>query len=101
MTLKQGDTFAFFLDLKTPEGLPIVVPVESMKCQARDEAYSLLEELIVSETDEPGTYLFQTISTMDWPIGRVRYDVKININGRVITTETTTLEVIKEVTRYG
>ena len=99
MEIKRGDTFAFLVVMNDQTNQPIIISPTNLKCQIRDVANKLVCLMDISETEIPGQYLFEAESTDEWPIGKVMYDIRYIIEGKKYRTQTSTIDVIKEITK--
>ncbi len=99
-TVKQGDTFAFYLDLNDDE-TPVTGAVAKLKSQVRSKANgNLIAELtITEEVSTPGRYLFAFADTQSWPIGIQEVDVQYEDGDITSSSETLDIKVVKDVTR--
>lgn len=90
-TFKRGDYFSFTMEL-IDEALetPLTGAAASLACQFRKSAdASLIESLVISETATPGTYLFETTDTTDYPLGVILCDVEYTDGDSHVTTSPT------------
>jgi len=97
--IKRGDPFAFFMDFKDADD-NLILDISAVKCQIRTTAYQLVCDTIVTGPDAEGKYLIQAPETDTWPIGQLIYDVRFKVGGVPKSSTTTTIDVVKEVTRY-
>ena len=95
MEIKRGDTFAFYANFKDLEGDPIAY--DNIACQIRKPNGVLIDELTIAPTATVGRYLFTAGVTDEWPITTPESDIHVIVNGVVISSETFTIEVIKDV----
>jgi hypothetical protein len=100
MNFKRGDTFSYFIELTDADNLPLVLPVEDIKCQIRTKSGSLIDSLIIETTATNGKYLVSASNTTHYPVGNQEMDLKINENGVFTSTETVEVVVEKDVTRW-
>lgn len=103
LSVKRGDTFFFNLEIKLADNVtPLVVSVDKLKCQIRKINTELVDTLEVSTTATEGTYLFTASDdkTLDYPIGELELDVKLNDGGIVVSTPTIKVLVDKDVTKW-
>lgn len=98
ITIKRGDTFAFYADLKDETGAALVTSVSNLKCQIRDPYGTLFDTMAITTTETSGRYLFTAGPTTAWPIGTLQFDIKINVGGKISTSPTQDIQVAKEVT---
>lgn len=101
--IKRGDTFAFYADITSEDGTPLITDVDNLKSQVRDTDYNLISELTVAQTDIEGRYLFTADTTADWSSapgsGRtLLMDIEINIGGQISSSRTVKINVVKDVT---
>ena len=99
-TVKQGDTFAFYLDLNDDE-TPVTGAAAKLKSQVRAKSNgNLIAELtITEEVSTPGRYLFKSTDTQTWPIGIQEVDIQYEDGDIVTSSETLDIKVVKDVTR--
>ena len=103
LNLKRGDTFFFYMDMKLADGVtPLILPVENFKCQIRRVNDELVDTLLVETTDTDGRYLFTALAedTLNYPLQDLQMDVKIDDGGIVTSTQTITVAVDKDVTKW-
>lgn len=103
LTIKRGDTFAFYANITDETGAPLVTDAINLKSQVRDTNYNLISELTVAQTDIAGRYLFTADTTADWPaapgIGKtLLMDIEINNGGKISSSRTVEIRVVKDVT---
>lgn len=104
-TLKQGDTLAFYLDLKVG-GVAVTGAESKLRCQVRSPNYeTVYTELVVTESiEKPGRYIFKTAEkgeSQDWPVGDCILDVEYTDGEVVSSSKTMKLKIEKDVTRDG
>ena len=102
-SVKRGDSFSFTVDLvNTNDGSPLSGIASNLKCQGR---YTMdgpvLIEFAISETEVPGTYLFDAGSTEDWVPGRIIvFDIQYTSEeGDIVSSENIGFLVEGDVTR--
>jgi len=102
ISIKKGDTFAFYANITDELGAPLITDVANLKSQIRNKHYVLIAELIITATATNGQYLFTAPNTNNWlkSGNSVDFimDIEINIGGIVSSSETIDIEVIKDVT---
>ena len=99
-TIKQGDTFAFIAAITdNVTGDPLTGVADKLKAEVRTSAGVLMATLAVSETETPGNYLFKTNETGAWPAPNVLTDIQYKDGDSVISSETITIPVEKDVTK--
>jgi len=103
ITIKRGDTFAFYANITDDLGQPLITNVANLKSQIRDRNYVLVETLTIATTEIEGQYLFTAPNTDDWLV--IGYDsrdlimdIEINIEGVITSSETIGIRVTKDVT---
>ena len=93
-TFKQGDYFEFYADMPDYKGL-----LEDVKCQVRKSTGELIADMkVVKSADVEGRYLFSA-GNVDWDTGTYVSDIQTSENGRLASSETFTIKVIKDVTK--
>ena len=96
---KRGAKFEIEVELIDVDESPIVVPVDDMKAQIRDNQSNLVCELDIEEGDEDGVYILTTDDdTSDWPIQNLKTDIQMYMNSDPYYSETITIQVIKQET---
>lgn len=103
LTIKRGDTFAFYANITDEFGEPLLVSVDKLKSQVRDTNYKLIAELVIATTEVGGRYLFTAAETNTWPSepgsGKVLLmDIEINNGGQINSSRTIEINVVKDVT---
>lgn len=99
LTIKRGDTFAFFANITNEAGAALVTDITNLKSQVRDIKDVLITELVIAPTETPGRYLFTSTDTSDWPITKLLMDIQINEGGQISSSQTVEISVTKDVTR--
>lgn len=97
MKIKRGDTLAFYVNFKDASGEPIAY--ENIKCQIRRLDGTLLSELVITETETTGRYLFYAGATDDFGLGSYESDIQVVVDDKVISSETFIIDVDKDITR--
>jgi len=54
ISIKKGDTFAFYANITDELGAPLITDVANLKSQIRDKKYVLVEQLAISTTGIEG-----------------------------------------------
>lgn len=98
-TIKPGETFAIPAQIETDDGTPITGAADKFKCQIRNTLNKLIADVEISETDEPGQYIFKVANTENWPVGTLLTDILYNDGGKIQISETLKIIVVKEVTK--
>ena len=95
---KRGDTFELFCTY-TLDGIPSPIP-PVVKSQLRDRAGSLVADLDALITDSAnGEYILSTPDSSMFPVDTLRQDIRyIDSLGNIMTTETFSVEVSRNVT---
>ena len=97
--IKRGDTFAFTAAFEE-NSAPVTGIAEKLMSQVRDPFDKKIADLQIAETSTPGTYLLKTDEpTADWPEGQIYCDIQYSENDVVTSSETFSINVIKDVTR--
>lgn len=101
ISVKRGDTLAFIARRKNADGTPRTGEAAKLRSQVRTPKGLLLAELVVTEVDPPGDYLFQVgaLITKDWPVGTHDCDIQFKDGDTVISSTTFNIVVVKDVTR--
>ena len=97
---KRGDTFAFIATIRDQIGDPITGVSANLRSQVRDKMGFKYADLSVSETETPGSYLFQVQDTTSWPADTSIYtDIEYTDGqGTITSSETIEIPVVKDVT---
>lgn len=104
ITVKRGSTFK--LDA-TVLGDGVVIPggigAWTITSQLRTTGGTLVDTFVVTIVDAAAcTYTIEESAagvTADWPIEHLEMDIRYAINGDIVHTETTTVNVVKSITR--
>lgn len=99
--VKRGDTLSFtaeMVDDSTDE--PLTGIAEYLKCQGKYELNSdVILEMTISETSEPGTYLFEAPSTSDLiPGNQILFDIQYSKDTITASSVTFYITVVGDVT---
>jgi hypothetical protein len=101
-SFKRGDTFSFIAAIASTSGTPLTGAANNLLCQVRNKGDKLYSTLTITEITPPGSYLFLTNDTLDWPCGTDLYlDIQYTANGIVTSSETIIIPVEKDVTHNG
>lgn len=98
--VKRGDTFTFIAiinDRVTQE--PLTGITDKLKAEIRTSVGSKISDLIITETETPGTYVFKCADTKTWPITTIYTDIQFTDEGIVTSSETIEIPVEKDVTQ--
>lgn len=96
---KRGSTLFFELSLVDDAGDPVVIDVADMRAEVRDGS-ELLCVLTIAITAVPGTYLLSTDEdTSDWDYGVVMTDIRAEVGGNIVYSDTVAFSVVAQVTR--
>jgi len=103
ISIKRGDTFAFYANIKDESGQTLVTDIANIKSEIRDTSYQLITELTITTTETPGRYLFTAPNTDDWPTNtwgknELLMDIQLSIEGQINSSDTVKIAVIKDVT---
>ena len=103
ITIKRGDTFAFYANMTDELGQPLITDIANLRSQIRDKKHVLIEELTIAATGAAGQYLFTATDTNIWlPQGyssrSLIMDIEMSTGGIISSSETINIEVIKDVT---
>ena len=98
IAVKRGDSFGFSNTVSDTNG-PITGIANRLKCQLRDSPRGkLIEEMAITESGTPGTYIFRAGDTTTWPT-IVYFDIQYtNADGIIKSTETYCLSIGEDVT---
>ena len=77
LTLKRGASFGGTLAFSAANVLA-AWPGLSLRAQVRDSAGNLVEELAVTKFATPGAARLQSAGTDNWPLGRLRCDIRLS-----------------------
>ena len=99
MRFKRGDTFSFTAEISDGES-PVTGAAEKLRSQVRKKFdRKFVAELVVSETETPGTYQFlHDGSTQGWVATEHVIDIEYTDAGIVTSSDTFDLSVIEDVT---
>ena len=96
---KQGSTFLFQLQLDNADGTPIDLSSMVIKSQIKNDTGSFERDFVISTVDNFNVDI-KMQDTLDWPLGKLSFDVKcVQQNGVILFTETITVEVSRTITR--
>ena len=103
ISIKKGDTFAFYANITDELEAPLITDVANLKSQIRDKKYVLVEQLAISTTGTEGQYLFTATDTNLWllpgyDVRGLLMDIEMNVGGIVSSSETIEIVVSKDVT---
>lgn len=100
VTLKRGDSFSFTAKFTDASGVVMTGIADSLRCQIRDKVDTLIDELIITETDTPGKYLFKSLGTTQYPIRTLYFDIQYNdlITGIITSTPMYEISVRRDIT---
>ena len=101
-TIKRGDTFAFTVQIETEDGEPYSGIADKLRCHGR-YAWNrdLVTELIITESEELGTYYFTAEETETWkPNETIKFDIEYNDGINVASSDTFEITVEADIT-YG
>ncbi len=73
--IKQGETFAYDIELRDEDDDPIV-PDEIPTAQVRNKKNDLIADLEISHTGQ-GDYTISAESTTSWAVGNLWLDIRI------------------------
>lgn len=102
--LKRGDTFKLDAEVQGDgAAIPGGIGAWTIASQLRTAGGTLVDTFTTAITDAvAGTYTITESAsgvTEDWPVGRHEMDIEYIVGGQVISTETVTVSVEKDVTR--
>lgn len=93
--IKKGENFKFTTTFKDSENNTIVV--DEVTAQLRDQFNNLIANFEVLENEDT-SYSLSLNDTTDFPIGNLKFDIRIKVNNDYIYTKTFSLVVIKNET---
>jgi len=101
VTIKRGDTLSFIIRRTNELDQPQTGVANKLKSQIRDKEENLIASFIITETDEPGDYLFLVPAekTRLFQIGTYFFDVEFTDNDIVSSSETALIRVVKDYTQ--
>lgn len=105
LTIKRGDTFAFYITLTDEAKEPLNVSSDDFRSQVRDVEDNLVAELKVEDTKIEGRYKLYAEETSSWavttkdPNSVLLMDIELTIDGFIRSSDTIRIRVIKDVTR--
>lgn len=101
ITVKKGDTLAFIVKRMDKDGNPLAGDAAKLRSQLRSSKDVLIAEMVITETETPGSYLFQVsatkTATMD--VGNYVFDIQYKDGDLVKSSETFQVRIEKDVTR--
>ena len=77
LTLKRGASFGGTLTFSGPTLLAVWADL-SARAQVRDAAGNLVEELAITKTGNAGQARIVSAGTGNWPLGRLRCDIRLS-----------------------
>jgi len=101
---KRGESFTFDLQITDESDEPMVLTGYELSSQLRDQYNQLITDLELTEIDSTTValeFLEEDVygDTNDWPLGPCFMDIDINDNGRVVSTDTILVSIVKDYTR--
>ncbi|HQU16613.1 MAG TPA: hypothetical protein PLO69_11000 [Gammaproteobacteria bacterium] len=96
--IKAGDSFLLQGLLTDDFGTPIPLASVGITGQVRDVTGNLVETLVVTVTAAPGIFTVTVPDTSLWPVGTLRGDFRIAINGLTERSDTFGITVGRSVT---
>ena len=101
ITIKKGDTLAFIVRRRDKDNNPLTGDANKLYSQLRNNKDILVADMVITETDVPGDYLFQISSeiTKGFDVGQYVFDIEYRDGNLVKSSETFQVNVIKDVTR--
>lgn len=97
---KRGDTFDYEAALtEGKNGPPIDITGWEIRSEIRSGSQQLIAELSVEIFDAVnGKYALTSGSTTGWPVGNAFMDVEYAENGKIKSTETISVQIIRDET---
>lgn len=102
LRIKRGDTFLLAFAAKTDEGTVQDLTGYAVTSQVRSAQGALVADLDVAIVDAVAGSLTlgaTAAATAAWPLGKLVADLRLEVGGDVLHTETLELVVIEAVTR--
>lgn len=100
-TFKKGDSFAFYNIIKDEADTPIVGKASNLKCQIRDSQYKLIDNLVIEEDlTTPGKYIFKSLDTSKWNNTLLYLDIEYREGDIIVSTDTVSLFIEEDITKY-
>ena len=98
---KRGDNFFVSCVYKDGDGTRVSLDGITITSQVRTPSGVLVSDCVATVTDEDqGEYSLEVADTSLWPLGRLEWDIQYSLDGgRVISSETVCVNVLKDVTR--
>lgn len=99
--VKKGDTLSFIVIRKDDAGNPLIGDESKLKAQIRDSEDTLYGAFVITELSTLGEYLFTVDATItkDFILGKLYFDIEYKDNDIVYSTDTVTINVLRDVTR--
>lgn len=102
ITVKRGDTLSIIVRRKNLDGTPRTGEAGNLRSQIRTSKDDLIASFTISEVeDTPGDYLFVVPANVTEliPINKYYMDIEYRDGDFVQSSETFSLEVVKDVTK--
>lgn len=98
---KKGDTFEVTCTYENDAGAPVSLDGITITSQLRTPAGALVADCTATVTSVPnGTFTLLVADTSSWPVAKLEFDVQYALTGgRIISSETVNVHVVKDVTR--
>ena len=94
--VKQGDTLSLGLQFSDDDGTPLDLSSYAIAAEVRDSAEQLVGTLSIT-TGSDGVASVSN-DTSAWPLGNLRCDFKLTVDGAVIHSDTFGIKVSNKVT---
>ncbi|KGE20688.1 hypothetical protein [Paenibacillus wynnii] len=92
LTIKRGDTFIY---TATWDGATL----SELRSQVRNSLGQLTSEVTINNAGTPYTFVLSVVDTSKWPIGVLQTDIQRTVGGLIISSETITINVLRDVTQ--
>lgn len=99
-SFKHGSTFSYIGTVKDSGDNPVIGIANYITSDIRTSNNELISSVVVTEIGQ-GQYSFVVSDTTKWPINCTLYtDIRYEKDGVVSYSDTMSIEVVKEVTKY-
>ena len=105
VSIKRGDTLKFEIILEDIDGNALEGAADGesevgsikIRSQIRDQHLKFIAEFDIEDKGD-GVYVFSTPSTSSFPIGDLLFDIEVDRDGIVTSSDTMVLRIMRDVT---